>query len=129
MMIEQGTVLRHRIPPVRHEATTARRHPVEVCRVDKAIADVIVRRHVELRLGKAAHRFEHETGLKSGREVGPHQVHVPFGDEQLDVLELRVLRQPRALLCDVGRVRSRASRNRDARKASGAARFAWRNVR
>ena len=129
VVVEERAVLRHRVPPMRHEPASARRHPVEVRRVHEAVPDVVVGRHVELLLRVTPHGLEHEARLETRREVRAHQVHVPLGDEELHVLELGELREPGALLGDVAGVGRRANRSRDARRGNAAARPGWRSAR
>ena len=104
VVIEQRAVLRHGVPPMRHELPSTRRHPVKVQRVHEAVADMVIGRHIQLRLGETPHRLQHKARLKARREVGAHQVHIPLRDEQLDVFQLGKPGQPGALLGDVVRV-------------------------
>ncbi len=70
VVVEQSAVLRHRVPPVSHEIAAARRHPVEIGLVYEAVADVIIGRHVQSGLGKAADRLQNEGRLELGHRLG-----------------------------------------------------------
>src|SRR4051812_17453041 len=100
-MVEESAVLGHGVPPMGHEASATRGHPIEIGFVHKAIADVIVGGHIEFFFGETAHRIEHETGLESRREIWVAEVHVPFGDEEFCFAELRKASEAGALFGDV----------------------------
>src|ERR1035437_7548410 len=68
LKIEQPVVLRHSIPPTRHESYAVRRHELGECRrLYAVVADVVIARVVETAFDHVPDRFDNERRLKDRR--------------------------------------------------------------
>src|SRR3989454_10089159 len=78
-VVPESVILRHDVPPVRHEVRPPRRHPRRKSRrVHEKVPDMVVGRAREALFVKTARRLKHERGLKGGRQHGVPERHVPF---------------------------------------------------